>query len=161
MATTTAMIFVGQAHQNHSGINPTHLIRLTENSRPALIMQSLDGMEEPKVVIPTLSGMVHDIYLMAAVYILGRVRPSKEIHSRRRDSLYDILDEAERQALYAETMDVFKAARVKLVFNILEESYLLGQLDIIKEYPNDFEVTLPAIKKEYSVWSGGVITKGI
>ena len=43
MATTTAIILIGHAHQNHSGINPTHLIRFTENDRPALILQQLEG----------------------------------------------------------------------------------------------------------------------
>jgi hypothetical protein len=55
MATTTATIFIGYAHQNHSGINPTHLIRLTENDRPALILQSLQSNDTPKVIIPTVN----------------------------------------------------------------------------------------------------------
>lgn len=37
MATTTATIFIGHAHQNNSGINPSHFIQFTENDRPALI----------------------------------------------------------------------------------------------------------------------------
>jgi hypothetical protein len=44
---TTATILIGHAHQNHSGINPTHLIRFTENDRPALILQSLENNEKP------------------------------------------------------------------------------------------------------------------
>ena len=49
----------------------------------------------------------------------------------------------------------------KIVFNILDDSHLLGQVDIIKAYPNDFEVTLPAIKKEYDAWSNSIMIKGI
>lgn len=161
MATTTAIILVGQAHQNHSGINPTHLIRFTENDRPALILQRLEGYEKPKVIVPTVENTIDDIYLMVAVFILKCITPSKEIHNLKRKSLYEILDEKERFSLYAETKKIFENINIKLVFNIFDESHLLRQLDIIKNYPNDFEVTLPAMKKEFSVWANKIITKGI
>jgi hypothetical protein len=162
MATTTAIILIGQAHQNHSGINPTHLIRFTENDSPALILQQLEGSKEPKkVIVPTFENTIDDIYLMVAVFILKRITPSKEIHNLKRKSLYEILDEKERFSLYAETKKIFENINIKLVFNIFDESHLLSQLDIIKNYPNDFEVTLPALKKEFSVWANKIITKGI
>jgi len=161
MATTTAIILVGHAHQNESGIIPSHLIRFTENDRPALILQSIDGKTEPKVIIPTVEDTVNDIYLMVAVYVLDRIKPSKEIHNPQRLSLYEILGDAERQILYSETLKVIQEVRIKLVFNILENSHLLRQLEIIKKYPNDFEVTLPAIKKEFNVWSNQIITMGM
>jgi hypothetical protein len=161
MATTTAIILIGRAHQNNSGINPTHIIRFTENDRPALILQSLDGVPEEKVIIPTIENTVNDIYLMIAVFILKQVKPSKEIDNVDRKSLYEILEEQERIALYKETREIFEAIRVKVVFNILDDSHLLNQVDIIKTYPHDFEVTLPALKKEFSAWSNKVFTKGI
>ena len=58
-------------------------------------------------------------------------------------------------------VDLFKKNRVKVVFNILDDSHLLTQLDAIKKYPNDFEVTLPVMKKEYNAWSQKVLTNGI
>ena len=79
MATTTATIFVGYAHPNHGGINPTHYIQLSENSRPALILHSIDGKEETKVMIPTLENMIDDVYLMIAAYVLKTLKPVKEI----------------------------------------------------------------------------------
>ena len=161
MATTTATILIGHAHQNHSGINPTHLILFTENDRPALILHSIDGKSETKVIIPTVENTVNDIYLMVAVFILKKVKPSKEIHNLKRLSLYDILEDTERLTLYSETLKVFQETRIKLVFNILDDSHLLSQLEVIKNYPNDFEITLSAIKKEFNSWSNKIITKGI
>lgn len=161
MATTTATIFIGQAHQNHSGINPTHMIRFTENDKPALILQMLDGNSENKVIIPTIENTVNDIYLMIAVFVLKKITPSKEIHNLQRKSLYDILDKQERFELYAETKKIFESTKIKLVFNVLDGSHLLNQIDIIKKYPNDFEVTLPTIKKEYDAWSNKIVIKGI
>lgn len=161
MATTTATIFIGQAHQNHSGISPTHFIRFTENDRPALVLHSIDENMERKVIIPTIEDTVNDIYLMIAVFILKKITPSKEIHSIERESLYDILDKNERLLLYSETRKIFEESKIKIVFNILDNSHLLSQVDIIKTYPNDFEVTLPALKKEYDAWAKNIITKGI
>lgn len=161
MATTTATIFVGSTHQNHSGINPTYLIRFTENDRPALILQDLEGKEELKVIIPTIENTIDDIYLMIAVYILKKITPSKEIHSKERKSLYEILDSEERISLYSETKKIFEETKIKLVFNILDGSHLLNQINVIKNYPNDFEVTLPALKKEYDAWTNKIITKGM
>ena len=161
MATTTATILIGQAHQNHSGINPTHIIRYTENDTPALILQSLDGNLERKVIVPTVENTVNDIYLMIAVFILKKVNPSKEIHNLERKSLYDILEEKERLSLYSEVRKTFEETKIKIVFNILDDSHLLNQINIIKTFPNDFEVTLPTLKKEFDVWANKLVTKGI
>ena len=161
MATTTAIILIGHAHQNHSGINPTHIIRFTENDRPALILQSLDGELERIVIIPTIENTVNDIYLMIAVFILKKVTPSEEIHNLDKKSLYEILEEQERLSLYSETRKIIEETKIKVVFNILDDSHLLNQIDIIKTYPNDFEVTLPALKKEFNAWTNKITTKGI
>lgn len=159
MATTTAIILIGQAHQNHSGINPTHLIRLTENDRPALILQSIEGKEEPIIIVPTVENMVDDIYLMISVFILKGQNPGKELQTKERKSIYDILSEQERFALYEKTKDLIQTAKIKVVFNILDDSHLLSQIDIIKQYPNDFEITVPYIKNEFNAWSGKVTFK--
>ena len=161
MSTTTATILIGHAHQNDSGINPTHIIFFTENSRPAIILQSLEGKSKNKIIIPTVENTVDDIYLTIAVYILNEIKPSKELYNSNRDSLYDLLDENERINLYNETLKLFEKIRVKVVFNILDDSHLLSQLDAIKKYPNDFEVTLPSMKKEYNAWTQKVSIKGI
>ncbi len=147
MATTTAVILIGSAHQNDSGINPTHIIQFRENSRPSLVLQSLDSKIESQIVIPTIENTIEDIYLMIAVYILKEIHPSKDLQNSDRDSLYEIFSQEERQLLYDETFQVFERIRAKVVFNILDGSLLLNQVDTIKKYPNDFEVTLPKIKK--------------
>lgn len=156
MATTTAIILIGQAHQNHSGINPTHLIRLTENDRPALILKSIEGIEEPIIIIPTVENMVDDIYLMISVFILKRLNTGKELQTNERKSIYDIFDEQERLNLYEKTKALIQETKIKVVFNILDDCILLNQLDKIKQYPNDYEVTVPSIKKEFNAWSGKV-----
>lgn len=159
MATTTATILVGHTHQNHSGIIPTHLIRLTENSRPALIMQSLDNMNDVKIVTPTLVNMVDDIYLMIAVFILKKFDNLNHLHNEERNSIYDLLNENERFQLYNNTKKIIRDSGIKVVFNIFDQSHLLGQIDVIKKYPADTEVTLPAFKNEFNAWGNKFINK--
>ena len=160
MATTTATILIGRAHQNDSGINPTHLIQFTENDRPALILHSIEGGSKKVVIIPTIENTIDDIYLMIAVFVLKAIKPSKKLNSITRKSLYEILDEEERKTLYKKTKEILTANRIKVVFNILDNSHLLNLLKQIKKYPNDIEITLPAFKKEFDAWSNKVITKG-
>lgn len=161
MATTTAIIIVGKAHQNHSGIIPSHYILFTENDKPALILNSMNNNNEKRVIIPTVENTIDDIYLMIAVYILKEITPSKDLHSPDRTSLHEILSDDERHSLYEEVKKLINTATIKVVFNILDDSHLLRQIELIKNYPNDFEVTLPSIKKEYDAWHKQVITKGI
>jgi hypothetical protein len=161
MATTTASILIGRAHQNNSGINPTHIILFTENDRSAIILKSLEGKSKDKVVIPTIENTVDDIYLTIAVYVFNWLKPSIQLANVNRDSLSEILKQDERINLYHESLMFFKKNRIKVVFNILHDSHLLTQLDAIKKYPNDFEVTLPVMKKEYNAWSQKVLKNGI
>ena len=160
MATTTAIILIGRAHPNSGGINPTHMLQFTENDRPALILHEIGSSSEPEFVIPTVEDTVHDIYLMIAALVLKALSPLKALSSKNRDSLYDIFDQHERQALYAEARKAIEEYNVKVVFNILHGSHLLSQTDVIKTYPNDLEVTLPVFLKEYNTWSGEIEFNG-
>uniref|UniRef100_UPI00359442DF hypothetical protein n=1 Tax=Persicitalea sp. TaxID=3100273 RepID=UPI00359442DF len=116
---------------------------------------------EKKVVIPTIENTIDDIYLMIAVYVLKKVEPSKELHNLTRTSIYDILTNDERHQLYETANNELKKNTIKVVFNILDDSHLLKQLEAIKSYPNDFEVTLPSMKSEYDAWTKQITTKGI
>lgn len=159
MATTTATIFVGHAHQNSGGLNPTHLIQLTENSKPSLILRSLEANEKIIVMTPTVENTIDDIYLMIGIFILKKITIPRNVDTSENICLYDILTEAERKALYEETISYLNLITIKVVFNILDSSHLLHKIDEIKRYPNDYEVTLPSIKKEYNTWSNKIETK--
>ena len=62
MATTTATFFFGRSHPNHSGINPTYLIRFTENDRPTLIMQSLESNDADFACTEEEKKIIQDFY---------------------------------------------------------------------------------------------------
>lgn len=157
MATTTATIFIGTAHPNHSGIIPTHYIQLTENSRPALLLRSIDGNDKPITVIPTLEDMVKDIYLMVAVFVTKNVILVNEINTPKKESMYDLFTDAERKALYKQACLSTKGINLKMAFNILEHSHLNSKLEEIKSLPHDIEITAPIFKKEFNRWADKVV----
>jgi len=74
MATMTAQILVGRPHTNHDGINPTHYLFLSENSRPAwvLVSQNIFPKEQRDhsriTWIPTVENMLEDALLMIALH---------------------------------------------------------------------------------------------
>jgi hypothetical protein len=156
MSTTTASIFIGYAHPNDGGIQASHLIQFTENSRPALFLYNLEEAQEPLVMIPTVNETIDDIYLMIVSYVLNGIQMNR---GTQHESLYDIFSEEERFSLYERAKAYLAEHRIKVVFNLLEGSHLLNQIDRIKSYPNDFEITTPSFKKEYNHWGQQVITK--
>lgn len=156
MSTTTATIFIGQAHANDSGINPTHFILFTENSKPAILLYEIEGSKEPLTLIPTVQNTIDDIYLLVASYVMRGLKINQDIHQK---CMYDIFSDEERLKLYSETKAYLTENRIKLVFNLLDGSHLLNQINLIKQYPNDFEITIPTFKKEHQHWGNQVVTK--
>ena len=126
MATITSTIFIGTSHPNHSGINPSHLILLSENSRPSFILYNLSEKQKEIILIPTIENTMNDLFLMISTYILKSLPPfdSKKIDKKK--SLYDIINESERENLYSQTKKLLKKNRIKVVLNLLEGSHLLS-----------------------------------
>jgi hypothetical protein len=141
MATVTASIFVGRGHPNDGGINPSHIILLSENSRPALRLIYLEDKQEEIFVIPTVDNMVEDIYLLIATEVMKQLNPGKKLYTESRKSLYEIFSDDERKKLYEQTKAAIAGLRIKVVFNLLEGCHLLHQMDRIQEYPVEVEVT--------------------
>lgn len=159
MATTTATIFIGKTHPYHSGIIPTHLIQLTENDRPALILQDLKAINNKIVIIPTVENVVDDIFLMIAVYVYNLITPPKKLDNPSRDSLYELLTDQERIIIYQNVKRAIQGTNIKVVFNILEYSHLINLIEEIKKYSVNYEVTTPFIKNEFDVWQNKTIYK--
>lgn len=68
MATLTAQILIGEGHPNHDGINPSHYLFLSENSRSAWVLLpenifSQSSKRTPKITwIPTVDNMLEDAF---------------------------------------------------------------------------------------------------
>lgn len=143
MATTTAIILIGTSHPNHGGISPTHMIRLTENDRPALILTGVDRNTVPKVIIPTVENMVDDIFLMISGFIQNRVIDLAKNPLLHGSCLYEILTDEERMTMYHQCREGLRGSGLKVIFSMFTGCHLLTLRDQINKYPVDFEVTIP------------------
>ena len=68
MGTFTAQILVGTPDLYHGGIIPTHYLFLSENDRPAWILEDKSGSQNV-VWVPTIEDILEDALLMIAVHV--------------------------------------------------------------------------------------------
>lgn len=139
MASLTATILIyGAQHE----LDTPYLIELTENSRPALILHQFTPDTKPVVIIPTLEDMANDVLLMVGVYILKQVEPSVQLNKNQGQSLYDLLTEDERRALYTQSIKAIKDSSLSFIFTLLDGSHLLQQVEKLKSMPINIEITV-------------------
>jgi hypothetical protein len=154
MATITAFILIGKAHQNHSGIIPTHYIELYESDHPSLSLYKFDNNKEIIRIRPDREKLVDNIYLLIHTFILkADVDSTDGMNGKEIHGFYNY---RKNNITYEQIMESLKTYDLKVVFNILIGSTLLNQLDRIKDYPSDFEVTTPKFRREYNKQTGKV-----
>lgn len=162
MGTMTGQMLVGIAHQNHSGIIPTHVFYLYENSRPIIqvFSKNVDVMKVELFGIPTVEGMLEDMLLIVSGFVLGDKRIKSELESilelspegQKIIEFYE-LDEEKRQELYKYNQEFLKDKKqVKITTCIYYYCHLMEQVERIKEYGISYEICKATYLKEYSAW---------
>ena len=175
MSTCTAQILVGHGHPNHGGIIPSHILQLTENSRPCWTLWKISPdkqgncSEEPMAIwIPTVDSMLEDGLAMICTYILRDAGAMARIggFERRSQGMGPLRVEMGEMDDDGHT-DLIKHCRTltpnaKIVLTLLEDSHLLqpGQIDSLKHYAWDMEVCPVRYRRAYSQWSEKVETAG-
>jgi len=172
MSVVTAQILVGGTHPNHSGIIPTQVIYLSENSRPSLIMLEEDLSLSTKkrdsfVWIPTVEFMIDDIMLMIGILVLKDEKLkiiSKNYLSERnlnRIELYEDIGAKNLKELYTVNKEIIQNFKnLKVVFSIFKESTLNNKLPDLKDYNINIEVCTSKFLRFYSDWSKKIVTEG-
>jgi hypothetical protein len=153
MSTNTAHFLIGTSHTYHDGIQPSHHLVLTENSRAGLFLASLPQAGIPEndsnyrhliTWIPTVDTMMKDVLLMIGLRVAKipeLVKLAKEsapgLFLKPRTELYDIDQDA-----LARLHEAAMAASdfPKVVATILEESHLNTQLEVLEQHPCPKEV---------------------
>lgn len=150
MGTITAQILIGKPHIYHEGINPTHFLFLSENSRPAWIMVPQNIFPDVKnegervVWIPTIENMLDDALLMIGIKIIKNPAICKlfyEFSSSYNDSpleIYSCFNKEQLTILYDESKKIKNWP--KLVITVLNESHIKKLLPSIKAYKVEFEI---------------------
>ncbi|MET3289309.1 UNVERIFIED_CONTAM: hypothetical protein ABID98_001879 [Brevibacillus sp. OAP136] len=113
MGTITVQLLVGEAHPNHGGIYPSHVLYLSENSRPSWILSEHNILVEPVskqkpiIWIPTVDHMLEDALLMISCYVakhpqITALVQGKKDHAKETGlQLYEVFDKEELADLYA------------------------------------------------------------
>ena len=162
MGTFTAQILVGFPHPHHEGITHTHLIYLSENSRPAWILTEQNVFLEEtsdfsKITwIPTIEHMLEDALLMIAIYIIKNddiVQKAKSFLSSEEPNwveMYEDISESHRNELYSMCRKIPNLP--KIIISAFRGSSILNQLGILKKYSMPVEVCLPTYSRIISDW---------
>lgn len=152
MGTFTAQILVGQKHSYEGGImNISHMLYLSENSRPAWILTPLHAVTEkepiqPKRItwIPTVEHMLEDGLLMIALYVVKDREllklATEFIKNANKDfiELYQDVKPENLQKLYKEAKMIMSSH--KIIVSVFEGASITNQLSILKDFQNDIEV---------------------
>lgn len=169
MGTFTAQLLVGRAHPYEGGIyGLTHTLYLSENGRPAWILQSLGDSKEPITWIPTVDHMLEDALLMIGLYVFKdeELRNMQERYFTNKNTtyteLYKDVDSKQLEAMRERCREL--TCEQKIMISVFEGSSIQSQLPIIKNYDVDFEVCQSVYQKAYNVWNkrreerGAIIT---
>ena len=128
MASLTAQMLIVKSHPYHGGINPTHYLFLSENSRPAwiLVPQNFiykDVVLETKITwIPTLDSILEDAFLMIALYVIKDKQivnmAKKYLSSNQKDwaELYDDITIDNRFQMYEKCQKIKSDIRIIGIF---------------------------------------------
>jgi hypothetical protein len=168
MGTLTAQILVGSPHPNHDGIEPSHYLFLSENSRPAWVLVSQNiyihpvGFEDrphlssPIVWIPTVDNMLEDAMLMIAYYIvkhpdIRRLAASfTDMRKAHRRELFQMFRDDQRLQLYECCRKITHFP--KLIISVFRYSTIQRQIGILDQYQMDVEVCMACYSRLYSEW---------
>ncbi|KYO66961.1 hypothetical protein [Thermovenabulum gondwanense] len=176
MGSFTCEILVGHSHSNHGGIIPTHVLFLSENDRPAWILNSLNlfsksnnasNVKTKEIVwIPTIENMLEDALLMLGIYVLkdsSLIDAAKKFFKKDifgdRLELYEDIEKENLLKLYKMCRNI--DIRYKIVITTLDGSSINEKaLKCLLNYSMDVEVCKSIYRREYSEWTGDYIVKG-
>lgn len=148
MSTITAFILVGKAHEKYSGIIPTHYISLYESDHPSLSLHRIEDNKEIIRIKPSTDKLIDNIYLLINIFVLKEdINSTDKMNGKQ---IHKYFNENKENMTHEKLIEILKTFDFKVVFNILTGSTLLNQLERIKDYPNDIEITVPKFRKEYS-----------
>lgn len=159
MGTFTAQILVGSGHPNHDGIEPSHRLYLSENSRLSWILlpETLAAPGGSKVTwIPTVENTLEDALLMIGIHVVRDPEivelASQFIASKENNwvVMYEDVEQVHREMLYQRCRALENT--FKLVITVLRGSAIDEQLKVLSDYKMDVEVCRPDFVRLYSRW---------
>ena len=170
MATMTAQILVGNSHKHSGGLIPLHQVWLSENDRPALVLQALSQAgEKPEVAgdvvwIPSGGNMLDDAMLLIGIHairdesLLEVARKCGLDPDAARLELGEVCTEEQREQLYRKCQEVLVGP--KIIMSIFRDSSMEQHLGVLVDYKIDVEVCTPSYSRLFSAWKNETTTEG-
>lgn len=143
MGTITAQILVGNEHQFHGGIIPTHVVYLSENSRPAWILDIVDMFNEEtkkKFVrwIPTVENTLEDAMLLIGIHVIKDeqiIKLAKEfckVDNLNDLEVYEAFSNEDLGTLYNHMRE--SMIEYSIALTVFNESHIMEQVKILNTY---------------------------
>ena len=139
----TAQVLIGECRLCNGGLIPEYQIFLWENENPVLTLQELHSDRE-WLWFPGRESMVDDIFLMISSVILEEI----DIKALEHLSLLDEYTEKERYDYYELVREKSQYWNKKVILNLFRNSLLENQLEHLKDYGCNMEVTTTRYLKE-------------
>jgi len=183
MASMTAQLVVGHSDMYHGGIYPTHIVWLSENSRPAWVLEAAmrdssgaPGADPKDQDQPTWTQervtwvpsapehILEDGLLLIALHVL-RDESVLELAKSRLPALFEgewlDLTKLEADAL-SELREQCSRSELayKLIVTVLGGSALEEQLPILEQFPMEVEVCTVSYSRLSGIWSNEVEARG-
>ncbi len=139
----TAQVLIGTCKLCNGGVLPEYQIFLSENDRPVLILKEIHRRNE-WLWFPGRDSIMDDIFLMISGVIFEEI----ELKAFERLSLLDAYTEKERYDYYEMVKEKSRHWDKKLIINFFHNSLLEQQMEHLKDYGCDVEVTTTRYLKE-------------
>jgi len=173
MGAMTAQILIGAASRYDDGINPGYALFLSENSRPAWILNPIETcyyndkqviVKRSQVWIPTVNHMLEDGLLMIAVHVLkdptllGKIRVFSPALDLDHVSFYDDFSDEQRSELYAICREVDQWP--KLAISLFKGAHIAHQVGCLQHYTMQVEVCENTYSRLQCPMTGKIHTNG-
>jgi hypothetical protein len=132
----TAQVLIGKCNQCNGGISPEYQIFLAEDNGPVLVLREVQDDRE-WLWFPGKESIMDDIFLMISTVVFEET----EVKAVERLSLLEAYTEKERFDYYEVVRENSRRWDRKVIFNLFHNSTLKNQLEHIKDYWCDMEVT--------------------
>ena len=150
-----AQILIGAHQLDHGGVIPEYQLFLTDGKESLMLMKELQGSRE-WIWHPSKDCLLDDIFLMISSVVFEE---SKVEHPEKL-SLMDRYTEKERFDLYEKVKNNSKHWKKKIFINLFDSSSIDDQLEQVREYNCDVEITRTRYLRESDPQSGKINEKG-
>lgn len=155
MSAYTTQVLIGEYNLENGGVIPEYQLFLSQMDKTLLLMKDLQGFNE-WVWYPSKDSILDDIFLMISSIVFREMK----VEHPENLSLMEHYTEKERFDSYELVKGRSQYWTKKIFLNVFDSSPIDDQLEYIKEYNCDVEITKTKYLRESDPNSGEINEKG-